>query len=850
MNIVKKLTLRHLKENKGRTVITTAGIIVAVAMITAVFVGISSLLNVSGQLMRTSTGDYDFSVVASEENIEKLKQDNRINLVGVKCDPLANNLSDYCIPSNCNEENLYYSDVVVANDDYFKQFIVTDYEGKLPTNINEIAVEQSYIEGFNLGWKIGDKVKLDYGTYQERDSEFDGYQKESLNFKESSTRTVTVTAILHNNYPTLNTNVPIINGKGNYGDKQIAYAKLSNVTYNSSKTIDDIIDDCCSPNADRMPNYEYLACQGDISCIDTFANLFPIIIVVLIIIIVASVMLVYNAFSMSLTDRIRYLGMLASVGATKKQKRNSVYFEGAFLGLIAIPLGVFFGIIGIDITLNVVINRLISSGSLSGVRVDSFGSILSVPIWSIVAIVVFSVATIFISAFIPAKKSSKISPIDAIRQNNSIKLKSKSLKSSKIIRKVFGYEGEIANKNIKRNGKKSKLITFSITISIILFLSVNSFCSMFSQQSSFDHIGLYQIEVSAQYNKIDEFNEALSKVKNIDKNYVINYNNLTFQNESKYISEDYYTKYKDGFIIGMHIIDDQSFDLICKNNNINSRDYYNTKTSTMLVVNRVGDKSGDNPVLKDSVKGNKLSTNYMITSLCTEIGDAAVTSPNYIVGDFVKYEEDNPLFSLDKNEVITAFVPISQYIKVNNLSEEDVQLIYGIETEDHKSVMTDISDITGETGKLYVTDIQAGKEVTSSIVFSIQVFLYGFITLITLITIFNIINTISTGISMRKKEFAMLRSVGVSKKGFYKIVCLESVLYGVKALVVGLPISFLISYLMNKLLGSSAYPFTFDYMLYIIVIVAVFVIVGLSMFYAVNKIRKGSIIDALKEDVD
>ncbi len=859
MNIVRKLTLRHLKENKGRTVVTILGIIVAVAMITAVFVGMSSLLNVSGQVMRNSTGDYEFQAYTNDSSIEKLKKDSRVKAVAIGVDSEnTNNHREVCSPAG-HDSSIYTTTYVAGDENYFKQFIVAKYEGTLPKNENEIAVDKSYFDLINddtnseIRWKVGDKVKLDYGNYYNKKEDYEtSFNDDGTKYRKAGSKYVTVTAILDYNSPT----PMIITGwdKNCTVDIKPVYVKLKEVGFNTRDKIKSIAKDCGIDEYSFEYNGEYILSQGDLTFIDQYKDMIPMIGAILAIIIVASVMLIYNAFSMSLTDRVCYLGMLASVGATRKQKRNSVYFEGAFLGIIAIPLGIIFGIIGIDVTLNIVIDRLVSTGNMT----NSVDSILYVPIWSIIGIIVFSIVTIFISAFIPARKSSKISPIDAIRQTDKINLKARTLKSSKLIRKVFGYEGEIANKNLKRNGKKSRLIIVSITISIILFLSVNTFCNLFSMGASIDKTA-YQVQASCEYDKMDQFNKKLSQIKNIDKVYMINKDVYDFEKVNgfkqdiyNHITPKYKAKYGDDIAICMHIIDDDTFNKICKDNNIDTKNYYDGKTTKMVIVNSVGDKSNEDPVLTDDIKNTNLKSQAITTfeSTIIDYSEDDEYGDSVVIGDFIKYDEDNPVFKLDNYEDLTGFIPVSQYVNSKNLTGDNVQIDYGIETKEHQQVFDDINDIPGKYGMLLVDDVQANRESANSIVFTVRVFVYGFITLITLITIFNIINTISTGVAMRKREFAMLRSVGVSKKGFYKIVCLESVLYGLKSLIIGLPLSFIISYGMNKVLGSSAYPFTFDYKMYLIVIVAVFLIVGLTMFYAVNKIKKGSIIDALKEDID
>lgn len=140
-------------------------------------------------------------------------------------------------------------------------------------------------------------------------------------------------------------------------------------------------------------------------------------------------------------------------------------------------------------------------------------------------------------------------------------------------------------------------------------------------------------------------------------------------------------------------------------------------------------------------------------------------------------------------------------------------------------------------------------EMISTILFVMQVFIYGFIALITLITVANILNTIATGIASRRKEFAMLKSVGITPSGFRKMVSLESAFYGMNALLVSIPISVLISFGMNLLVASNRIPFEINWLIYLAVILAVFIIVGSSMLYSVRKIRKDNIIETLKEDI-
>lgn len=131
----------------------------------------------------------------------------------------------------------------------------------------------------------------------------------------------------------------------------------------------------------------------------------------------------------------------------------------------------------------------------------------------------------------------------------------------------------------------------------------------------------------------------------------------------------------------------------------------------------------------------------------------------------------------------------------------------------------------------------------------VMTFGYGFITLITLISVMNIINTISSGMEERRREFAMIKSVGMTPRSFKKSIYLENIRYGVMALVWGLPVSLGLDFLMYKILGSSFdYGYTFRWYYYLAAALAVFAVIAIALLYAVDKIKKDNIIETLKRD--
>lgn len=857
MKIVNKLTLRHLKENKGRTVVTTLGICVSVAMITAVFVAVASLMNLFGEIQLLTKGHQHAVLTVNESQLEKLKADDRIERVGLR--EVENQLQFQL--ENRTSDRTGTGDIYIGDTANLRQMFTGDYDGKIPQNENEIAVEQSLIEKNNLDWKIGDTVKIPIGYRYYTDPEtgeqvriISGNYTGTETFERTGEKEYKITAVLHDN-PATEGICSIIQGFDSSkltfeADQTVqAYIELKDVNYQSLESIKSIINDYGIKEFSINEKYLQTAFSFDQNGI--LMDLLPMIIIVLVIIIIASVALIYNAFAMSLSERVRYLGMLASVGATRAQKKLSVYFEGAILGAVGIPTGILSGVLGIGITLKAVGSKIIQTGMLNGVSDSNMQMEVIVPLWAIMGIVAFSVITIFISLFIPSRKASKITPIDAIRQRDEIKLKAKKLKSSRLIRKVFGYEGELAHKNLKRNGRKSKVITVSIALSVILFLSCNYFCSLFSMSIEMESQMPYQIQVAVDYARKDDFKKALENIPEIDDFYSVLFfyekldeYNVEKENHPIVNTENLTSTYKNLFgstsRLYVNIIDDEDFNTLCKNNAIDSSKYYG-EDARALLMNNISHKENSSKVFNEKILGTEFS-----------IDD--IENSKIKIEDFVKYDPDFYVCSLNPEKSISLYIPVTQYYGIvqNNAEYYDKTYIFGIETEQHAKVAEKIQSLMDENdfGRSYVSDYVDNMQTMNAFIFVMQVFIYGFIVLITLITTANIINTISTGIAMRKKEFAMLKSVGVTPKGFRKIISLESAFYGLKALPISLLLSIGISYGMNLSVGQSAIPFEINIPLYIGVILVVYAIIGATMLYAVSKLKDDSIVETLKEEIN
>ena len=856
MNIVKKLTLRHLSKNKSRTVVTTLGICVSVAMITAVFVSIASFMNFFGEVSAYDNGSWhaDYSDVNIEQ-VTKLKTNPDIESVGLHLTGYFD-CGAFELPNG--QTNKFSRNRIYAGDETALMLKITaKIDGEIPKNENEIAVEGELIKRNKLDWKLGDTIILPVGKINEKEIvEYDENGDEHLytqkEFVFQGEKQFKIVGILHHNNSTVDYANAIIRGLSE--EEKLgtvnAMVTLAKPNYKALDILNDIGEQIGAEdpyfNYDLLDSYFAVAKGGTIATV-----LIPMGLFILAIIIAASVALIYNAFAMSLSEKTRYLGMLGSVGATKQQKKESVYFEGFFLGAISIPLGTLGGILGIAITLKAVSGIIVSTGMITGVVESGITMKAVVPFWAIVGIVFFSALTIFISSYIPARKASAITPIEALRQNKEVKLKSKKLRTPKYVRAIFGYEGELAHKNLKRNGRKSRVITAAIAVSVILFLSANAFVSLFTGAVNLAVDIPYQLEVSVNYEDKEALIEKLNEIDEIDKIYSISMSNNCLYT----VDEEYYNDYQLKHILQneevltasysklwdkdvpaiANIIDDEAFNALCTANGIDYKAFYQGELKGLL-MNDMTHKRGGEKVFNEKAVGKRLFFWLRPEEEGVEIGG------------LIDYDKENYVCNLNPHGYLSFYFPESVYFSLSARDGERIML--GIETENHKVVREKVSDIHYDDDiSLYISDMVEELETMNGLAFVLNVFTYGFITLITLVTLANIINTISTSVTLRRREFAMLKSVGTTQKGFYKMVCLESAFYGLKALAFGLPISALLSYGMVLAVNDPDITFKMNWLLYGAVILAVFAIIGFSMLYSVSKLKNDSIVGTLNEDI-
>lgn len=896
MNVFNKVTLQSLKKNKTRTIVTIIGIILSAAMICAVTTFASSIYNYAYENAVYVDGNWHGSAEDVDlKTYELIKNESKIE------DYVYAQQLGYAKVDGCTNENKPYLFVLGASDGFNEMMPVHITSGKYPTSATEILIpEHLYVNG-GVELKIGDTIELALGKRM-----LDGYSMGQNNpfyvYDENNetvpsgeelvvedTRSYTIVGFYERpsfeNYTAPGYTAITIADKD--AGEQYNYSVWFKM--NKIKEVYSFIEDNQLPGRTNSSVLRY----SGVSRYEGFNSMIiSLAVIVIALIMFGSIALIYNAFSISVAERTKQFGLLSSVGATKKQLRRMVITEALMVSVVGIPLGILAGVGGIGVTLIFVGNKF---QALVGYPIPLK---LSVSTVSLVIAVAIALLTVLISAIVPSKRATKVSAIEAIRQSKDINAKIKKVRTSKLIYKIFGLPGMLANKYYKRSRKKYRATVLSLFMSVVLFVSAAAFTNALTESvsDSFGSVG-YDILIYGYENEFikattDDLLNELKNDKGVNQVAYTQGSSFFVALPSDEVSKDfldYYTKaehlavsqVKDvGVYTNFKFVDDEAYRELLRTYKLNEEEYFNPNAPKAVAV--------DGRVIFDSVLGKY--TNYNV--LKSEDADITITIQREFEGYYLDreivdedgnflyvfenmknpgdsmtltkeeaYEEksaeigkiiyDAP-FYLDVNSRLALIYPMS--LRDSVLSAEillDSGYNYYITTDTHVETMSAVDETLSDLGlaKLRVHDIAAQEEENRNIVTIIQVFAYGFIVLISLIAAANVFNTISTNIALRRREFAMLKSVGMTAKGFNRMMNFECILYGTRALLFGLPVSVGISYLIH-LAVSEGYQkdFTLPWVALGIAVLSVFLVVFVTMMYSMSKIKKDNPIDALKNE--
>ena len=884
MNVLNKLTKKNLLLNKKRTIVTIIGIMLSTALVCAVAGLVTSAQQTFVNLIKNSDGDYHISF----SNVPQEQQKYIIQNNAVDSYYTTKELGYSKFESIQNEDKPYIY-VVAMNENAFDKGAYKLTEGRMAQNENEIVIPQHLIDNGRVKTNVGDKITLNVGTrelmdgsklnqknpylassskeyiYQETGKAGDNEDYEEQ-IVDGQKKEYTVVGIMKR--PGVEpysapgyTAVTYSNDGKNVGNAEktvLANTKSATTTANFYVTlknpkeyenvknqIKNTIEAETDSEIEVDINKDLLRFEGVLSE-SILGVLYRIAGVIIVIIVVSSVFVIRNSFSISVSEKTKQYGMLASVGATKKQIKRSVLQEGLYIGIVAIPLGILLGIVAIIILLWIV-------NLLMGDMREGTEFVYNVPGMAILISVVISGITIFLSCLIPAIKASRISPIEAIRGTDDIKIKTRKIKTSKLTKKLFGIGGVIASKNLKRNRKKYRTTVVSLVVSISIFIALSSFLTYGQMITGSYYTDLnYNITVhggnEALYEKIatwsgiNSYSYSYQTSAEIDvQKYGTDFAKEELENKKQIYEEDFpedVGKYEHN-TLGLTIImfNKDYFKSYVKSLGMNEKDYSNIAILGDDMIHYLGQgkskvehyfnvKAGDSMevTMDDEQKQIKIS------KITTERPMGYESC--YTEGGYLFVSEDYPVVTKDRSELSSG----NLCIEAQKPSEIENKL-------------TDLKKEGEEFEDIMITNLAEYADQQKRIIILVSIFLYGFIAVITLIGVTNIFNTITTNMILRSKEFANLKSIGMTTKEFNKMIKLESIMYGAKSLLIGIPIGLFGSYeIFKSFTNSIDFGFIVPWQAIIISVVFVFIIVGLTMKYSLNKINKQNIIETIRQD--
>ena len=846
MNILNKLTIKNLKLNKKRSLGTIIGIILSVALICAVSNMVSSFRETLIQNAINESGYWHIRLYnVSNDKLKRLKLNKDIDNIYTisedgyaKLDTIKNEYKPYLKFYGMNKETF--------NNLEFKLI-----KGRFPKNDNEIIISEHLNKNGKANLKIDDEITVNVGDRVTLEDDYvlndsNPFDKGNEIIKNPNTKKYRVVGIIKRPdvsfEPTSAPAYTTITTSTNE-DNFSAFISLKNprdknsfVELLGARNYDEVVNmGINNPRYDYTLNNELLRWEALKFSDSTFSMLLSIAEVVIFIIIFTSVFCIRNSFAISTTEKMRMYGMLSSVGATKKQIKKNVLTEGFILGLIAIPIGIICGIIAVFVLLKIV-NLLLGEYLFNNID----GMVFKVSFIAIIISIILGFVTIYFSAISSAKKASKVSPIDNLRNTNDIKISSKKLKTPKLIKNVFKTGGALAYKNLKRSKKKYRTTVVSLTVSIFVFISMFTFINEgFKQSSNYYQDYDYNYRITFNNNSsMDEINE----IRNLDS---VNASYLVYYAKPSILIDDISKINPEEPLECEYDKNDKCIKKYARLNIILLDD--STFKSYVKKVKGNYDYLKDKGILTDMYRfyDNKNKREYEDRIYTYKSGDTI--DSKLLNGDNISIN-----VGMVSNIMPYGFENVYSnggYIVLNNKYFNNIDY-YGcdlmIDSLNTEQLTNDILDIDSELN-YYDMDEEAKAE--KSIVIVISIFLYGFIGVITLIGVTNIFNTITSNMELRQKEFAMLKSVGMTKKEFNHMINLETLFYSSKSLIYGSILGIIGSYFVHRAFASRIdTQFVLPYKAILICILFVFIVVYMIMKYSINKINRQNMIETIRKE--
>lgn len=827
LNNYVQLTGRYLKANKKRSLLTVIGIILSVALIFTIGLFVNGIQMMQIENMKNTYGAWHIAY----SNVDDSLTTKVINNPKV---------SRYGFYSEGKEENLDKIKIkkITATDKALELLPYKLEQGRLPENEKEAAIEKWSLSKIGGKAEIGSKIRIG--------------SKEFI-----------LTGILADNTQNQIDNKAVMLCKSSSIDRKNSVL-LAEV---SSKTkLKPAVEELSKlGESGRYQLNEYvLTAEGAGSNGSVNNGIYLVLSIIVGIVVISTIAVIYNSFQISVVERIKQFGLLRAVGATPKQIRKIVLREATILALIGVPIGLLCGIIAIY-GINFVF-RLIGADSVMPIKV-----VIDIKIMALSA--ALGIISIYISALIPAFFAGRISPLLAISSRTAITKEKIKRGKNKLVQKIFGFEGVMASKNIRRNRKRYRITVFSIIISVMLFVAFKSFMDMILHISdNLNESGNIHFTVMAdgETQKLDLIDnnliENIKSLKTVDKIYK-EYQLYSFhaaldeKSEISQVKEMNKDIYKKTQAAGTYKTLMRSSLIVYDNNSLKAAEKYlksgttdeeklNNENGVIIIgKNRLYDPKTKNSYLgavADIKAGDEIYIQYDGIKQNIEFGKGKKVLVKVL--GIVNDEPFDFLGDQSTLKIITTEKMAEKLIGKNNINPVSLNIIINNVKEEEAAKLQIENAIKSRTSLKAVDNIDQNRQGKSEILM-VEILIYGFVIVVSLIGSVNIINTITTNIILRRREFAALKSIGLTQKGLKKMIVLEGMLYGLAGAFYGAIIGCGLSYIMFKgFFRVREFAWSIPWNAMAVAAIAAIFISYISVLSPLSRIKKENLIDVVRED--
>ena len=528
--------------------------------------------------------------------------------------------------------------------------------------------------------------------------------------------------------------------------------------------------------------------------------LFPLFILIAGIASFSLIIVIHNSFAVSMNARIHQFGIFSSIGATPKQIRSCLLQEAAALCVLPVLIGNLLGIL-ISMGLIYMMNGLLGSG-VAGRHEAVFGYHPLV----LVVTLLLTVVTIWISAWMPARKLSKLTPLEAIKNTGELQLKRK--KKSLLLTGIFGMEGELAGNALKAQRRALRTASLSLIFSFLAFTIMQSFFTLSgisTRETYFERYqGVWDIMVKVKDTDVDSFSE-IQKIQEIPEiRSAIVYQRAVAKRivAKDEISEnmksfggfatagDNYVRETDGgWLVNVPIVilDDTSFLAYCEQIGITPG------LDGAVIWNQIRNVTNPDfrhPQYVPYVKGKNA------VSILRQSGNEELTAEIPVLS----YTEEVPVLreeyaTLDYYELVH-FMPVSLWKEIKEQiggSEEDTYICMlgreNVTLEELDALQGQVESLIAGNYKVESENRIQEVEANNKQIQGMMTIFGGFCVLLAIIGIGNVFSNTLGFVRQRKREFARYMSVGMTQGEIKKMFCVEALTIAGRPILITLPLA-------------------------------------------------------------